>query len=163
MWKGTSRSGKDGHGILIVHAAQFFVTMWECIIVRICRGLLTSGCAGSLLTHGDVLSIALSTQTNFYIETSTLSITESMFPMNLVHCTAISLRWLSWICPVILQWYLVTIYFFTFLALKAIDDHCGYRLPFDPLQHISASVGIICIIMTFIIRFMNYHSGSWYP
>jgi sphinganine C4-monooxygenase len=32
-----------------------------------------------------------------------------------------------------------TIFFFTFAALKAVDDHCGYMFPFDPLQHISGN------------------------
>jgi len=27
-------------------------------------------------------------------------------------------------------------FFFTFSTLKTVDDHCGYSLPWDPLQHI---------------------------
>ena len=29
--------------------------------------------------------------------------------------------------------------FFTFSTIKTVDDHCGYALPWDPLQHISSN------------------------
>lgn len=31
------------------------------------------------------------------------------------------------------------IVFFTASTIKTVDDHCGYSLPWDPLQHISAN------------------------
>lgn len=31
------------------------------------------------------------------------------------------------------------IFFFTCSAIKTVDDHCGYSLPWDPLQHISSN------------------------
>ena len=30
-------------------------------------------------------------------------------------------------------------YFFTGSTLKTVDDHCGYALPFDPLQHLTSN------------------------
>lgn len=27
------------------------------------------------------------------------------------------------------------VFFFTFSTMKTVDDHCGYSLPFDPLQY----------------------------
>ncbi|KAF2010933.1 hypothetical protein BU24DRAFT_49083 [Aaosphaeria arxii CBS 175.79] len=32
-----------------------------------------------------------------------------------------------------------SIWFFTGSAIKTVDDHCGYALPFDPLQHITSN------------------------
>jgi sphinganine C4-monooxygenase len=29
--------------------------------------------------------------------------------------------------------------FFTFSTMKTVDDHCGYKLPWDPLQHITSN------------------------
>jgi sphinganine C4-monooxygenase len=29
--------------------------------------------------------------------------------------------------------------FFTFCTIKTVDDHCGYRLPWDPFQHITGN------------------------
>lgn len=31
------------------------------------------------------------------------------------------------------------IIFFTVSSIKTVDDHCGYALPWDPLQHISGN------------------------
>jgi sphinganine C4-monooxygenase len=31
------------------------------------------------------------------------------------------------------------IIFFTFSTIKTVDDHCGYALPWDPLQHITGN------------------------
>lgn len=31
------------------------------------------------------------------------------------------------------------LFFFTFSTLKTVDDHCGYALPWDPLQHITSN------------------------
>jgi sphinganine C4-monooxygenase len=31
------------------------------------------------------------------------------------------------------------IFFYTFSTLKTVDDHCGYALPWDPLQHITSN------------------------
>ena len=30
-------------------------------------------------------------------------------------------------------------WFFTLSTIKTVDDHCGYALPFDPMQHISSN------------------------
>jgi len=30
-------------------------------------------------------------------------------------------------------------WFFTGSTIKTVDDHCGYALPFDPLQHITSN------------------------
>ncbi|KAH7128368.1 fatty acid hydroxylase superfamily-domain-containing protein [Dendryphion nanum] len=32
-----------------------------------------------------------------------------------------------------------SIWFFTCSTVKTVDDHCGYKLPFDPLQHITSN------------------------
>jgi len=32
-----------------------------------------------------------------------------------------------------------SIWFFTCSTIKTVDDHCGYALPFDPLQHITSN------------------------
>jgi sphinganine C4-monooxygenase len=32
-----------------------------------------------------------------------------------------------------------SILFFGFSSAKTVDDHCGYKLPWDPLQHISSN------------------------
>jgi sphinganine C4-monooxygenase len=32
-----------------------------------------------------------------------------------------------------------SIFFFTFSTIKTVDDHCGYALPWDPLQHITSN------------------------
>lgn len=32
-----------------------------------------------------------------------------------------------------------SMWFFTGSAIKTVDDHCGYALPFDPLQHITSN------------------------
>ncbi|KAF1811467.1 sphingolipid hydroxylase [Eremomyces bilateralis CBS 781.70] len=32
-----------------------------------------------------------------------------------------------------------TFWFFTFSTIKTVDDHCGYALPWDPLQHITSN------------------------
>jgi len=32
-----------------------------------------------------------------------------------------------------------SIVFFTFSSIKTVDDHCGYALPWDPLQHITSN------------------------
>jgi sphinganine C4-monooxygenase len=32
-----------------------------------------------------------------------------------------------------------SIFFFTFSSIKTVDDHCGYALPWDPLQHITSN------------------------
>jgi sphinganine C4-monooxygenase len=32
-----------------------------------------------------------------------------------------------------------SMWFFTCSAMKTVDDHCGYALPWDPLQHITAN------------------------
>jgi sphinganine C4-monooxygenase len=29
--------------------------------------------------------------------------------------------------------------FFVFSTIKTVDDHCGYSLPFDPMQHITSN------------------------
>lgn len=31
------------------------------------------------------------------------------------------------------------IFFFCFSTLKTVDDHCGYALPWDPMQHITSN------------------------
>lgn len=31
------------------------------------------------------------------------------------------------------------IWFFTCLTLKTVDDHCGYSLPWDPIQYLSSN------------------------
>jgi sphinganine C4-monooxygenase len=30
-------------------------------------------------------------------------------------------------------------FFFTFSTIKTVDDHCGYALPWDPLQHVTGN------------------------
>lgn len=32
-----------------------------------------------------------------------------------------------------------SMWFFTCATIKTVDDHCGYALPFDPLQHLTAN------------------------
>jgi sphinganine C4-monooxygenase len=31
------------------------------------------------------------------------------------------------------------LFFFSFSSVKTVDDHCGYSLPWDPMQHISSN------------------------
>lgn len=33
----------------------------------------------------------------------------------------------------------MAIFFYVFSSVKTVDDHCGYALPFDPLQHITSN------------------------
>jgi sphinganine C4-monooxygenase len=32
-----------------------------------------------------------------------------------------------------------SMFFFTFSTIKTVDDHCGYALPWDPLQHVTGN------------------------
>ena len=32
-----------------------------------------------------------------------------------------------------------SIFFYTFSTIKTVDDHCGYALPWDPLQHVTSN------------------------
>lgn len=43
------------------------------------------------------------------------------------------------------------IVFFTFATSKTVDDHCGYALPWDPLQHLSGNNAI----------YHDIHHQSW--
>lgn len=33
----------------------------------------------------------------------------------------------------------MAIFFYVFSTMKTVDDHCGYALPWDPLQHITSN------------------------
>jgi sphinganine C4-monooxygenase len=44
-----------------------------------------------------------------------------------------------------------SIWFFTLSTIKTVDDHCGYALPWDPLQHITGNN----------VAYHDIHHQSW--
>ena len=57
---------------------------------------------------------------------------------------------------------------FTFSTMKAVDDHCGYRLPWDPLQWLTGNNADyhdihhqVCDILRLAFTSLTYFQGYW--
>lgn len=55
-----------------------------------------------------------------------------------------------------------SVFFFTLSTCKTVDDHCGYRLPFDPLQLFSGNTADYHDIHHQVIGIKSNFSQPWF-